>query len=350
MTKKKQRKPRKLSHEILGLLGVAFVISIFLFQLLNSISYIILDKIAQLYQEEIATEQLIHLDIVTYNVSLIGTVIFFILLFLFLLRDRLIYIRDITKGIHSLQNGQFEHKVPEEGNNELTQLAKSINYLSESQKELKEKEQKLKEEKEQFIRTMSHDIRTPLTSILAYSELMLEQTNTNKETVTQKQTTEYMELIHKKALQIKDMTDILLDGGKRNVVFYENGHLLMEQLLLDFESLLEDTFSLETDLSKCADFKGSFDIGELQRIFDNLASNIQKYADSQRNVSLKIWTDGSNLWIQQKNAKNTAETPAESFQMGLNSIRRIAHNYNGRVDIKQDEHTFEITIILSDIS
>ena len=62
--------------------------------------------------------------------------------------------------------------VPVEGNNELTQLAKSVNYLSQTQREVKQREQALSAEKEQFIRGLSHDIRTPLTSIMAYSELL----------------------------------------------------------------------------------------------------------------------------------------------------------------------------------
>ena len=360
MTDKKQRKARKLSHEILGLLGIVFVISVFLFQLLNIFAYIICNKVMMAKQIEPTDAQMDHLSTLTFNISLIGTVIFFTLLFLFLLGDRLTYIRDITKGIQILQSGQLDHQVPVEGNNELTQLARSINYLSESQKQIKEKEQRLKEEKEQFIRTMSHDIRTPLTSILAYSELVMSGQDSQVSALMpdayselsshDNKALEYMELIHKKALQIKDMTDILLDGGKRNVTFFENGHLLIEQLLADFEGILEDTFTLATDLSECSDFQGHFDIRELQRIFDNLISNIQKYADPAKPVFLKIYTNDSDICIQQKNTALPKNPQLESYQMGLNSIRRIAHNYDGRVDIRQHDDVFEITIVLSYIS
>lgn len=339
------RRSRKLSHQILGMLGIVFVISFFLFHLLNSLSYIVVNKISEQYPTLLTEIQLLHLDSLTFNLSLIGSVLFFALLFLFLLGDRLTYIRDITKGIQILQTGQLEHQVPIEGNNELTQLAKSINYLSQTQQEIKAKEKKLKEEKEQFIRTMSHDIRTPLTSVLAYTELLLAEPERSLE-----EQKEYLRLIQKKATQIKEMTDILLDGGKRNLESFKNGRLLMEQLAGDFEAALEDDFQLATDLSGCADFHGCFDIQELQRIFDNLISNIQKYADPNFPVILRLYIEDSAFVIQQSNSILSEKPQTESYQMGLNSIRRIAHNYSGQVDVSQNADTFCITITLSDIS
>ena len=62
-----------------------------------------------------------------------------------------------------------------EGNDELTKLAESINYLSESQNDIIRKEKEMKEKRELFIRSLSHDIRTPLTSIIAYSDFMIDK-------------------------------------------------------------------------------------------------------------------------------------------------------------------------------
>ena len=59
----------------------------------------------------------------------------------------------------------------------------SINYLAKSQRELKEKELALKEEKDAFIRTLSHDIRTPLTSVLAMSEYVAEKEDMTPEQI-----------------------------------------------------------------------------------------------------------------------------------------------------------------------
>jgi len=255
--------------------------------------------------------------------------------------------------------------MPLEGNNELTQLAETINYLSATEKQIREKERALQEEKEQFIRTLSHDIRTPLTSIMSYSELMLSQKShalnesalPNKPEKSQECTLlrekEQLELILKKAEQIKELTDILLDGGKRDPEFFEDARLLMEQLATEMEEALEgaaptDSCCFSTDFSKLQAFSGSFDVGELRRIFDNLTSNIMKYADLTRSVNLAIYLENQALVIRQENYKRVESAGIESHRVGLASIRHIAHNYGGTVRIRQDEAHFVIEIILSD--
>lgn len=85
-----------------------------------------------------------------------------------------------------------------EGNNELTQLAESINYLSVAQRQVKEKEKALNKEKESLIRTLSHDIRTSLTSIMSYSELLASQKNLSSDKLKV-----YFTLIQKRALRLK---------------------------------------------------------------------------------------------------------------------------------------------------
>ena len=343
MTSNRKKKGRKLSHEILGILGIVVVISLILFRLLLAASYVVVEKYL-LTQSSIPTEaEILELDNLGFNMSLLIAVIFFVILFLFLLGERLSYIRDITKGIDAMQAGQLDHEVVIEGNNELTKLAESINYLSATQRQIREKEQALKEEKEQLIRTLSHDIRTPLTSIMAYSELMLA-----KENCDAKEQKEYLELIQKKSQQIKELTDILLDGGKRNLEHFEDARLLMEQLAADFEATLEDDYQIEVDISQCDHFSGIFDVAELRRIFDNLISNIQKYADPAKATFLQICTSKDLLIIQQENQKVAQTKERESYQMGLNSIRRIAHNYGGTVEIQEDIASFQITITLSD--
>ena len=94
----------------------------------------------------------------------------FSILFLVMLGDQIAYIRKITVGIDALHFPDQSASIPLEGNNELTELAAAINDMSATQRQIREKERVLAQEKEQLIRTLSHDIRTPLTSILAYSD------------------------------------------------------------------------------------------------------------------------------------------------------------------------------------
>ena len=341
MINMKSNKRRKLSGEILGLLAVTLVLALILLQFLGIVARAMIDSFLFMRDIVLTEAQYVQLDDWVFHLSLLVSVAFFIILFLFLLGERLSYIREVLAGIDALRSGQEDYVVPLEGSNELTQLAEAVNYLSRTQREMKEQERMLNEEKEQFIRALSHDIRTPLTSIMAYSELL-----TGANTVDPQEQTRYLELIQHKAGQIKDMTDILLDGSKRNPEYFEDARLLIEQLTAEFEEMLEDGFSIEASLD-CPAFPGTFDVQELRRIFDNLVSNVQKYADPDRPVKISISLEGVQLLIRQENAVRERIAPADGYQIGLRSIQRIAQNYAGQVDVQKDDAAFAITITLS---
>ena len=342
MLTEKGRKRRKLSYEILGMFAVCFAVAVFLFLFLANFSVAVVESYCWDNDIILDDDQLYHLDSVVLSLSLLVSVVFFIILFLVLFGERLSYISTIINGVDKLRQGELDYRLPVEGNNELTQLAEEINYLSETEQIIKEKERRMKEEKEELVRTLSHDIRTPLTSIMSYTELLAA-----KEEFSETELKEYFELVNKKTLQIKNITEILLDGGKREVERFDDARLLFSQLAGEFEEVLEADFTLSLDVMSCEPFSGSFDVQELRRIFDNLISNVQKYADTAREVELTIYKNESDLIIRQKNAVKKVESKSEGYQLGLYSIRRIVQNYGGRVEIAQNEEEFEILITLS---
>lgn len=343
MSNNKTQPSRRLALEIIMIFAVCFILALLLYLFLSFFSVGIIEEYCfnnDIYLDE---DQLYHLDNTVFGVSFAVSAGFFVILFLALFGERLAYIRTIIDGIHALQRGEFGRKVELVGKNELTQLAEAVNYLSENERIIKEKEQKLKADREELVRNLSHDIRTPLTSIISYTELI-----SSGESSTQENQQEYYSLVLKKAKQIKDLTDILLDGGKREIAFFENARLLMEQLAGEFEEMLEDHFQIKADLSGLPPFSGSFDVKELQRIFDNLISNITKYADPSEPITLSLSLTGNGLVMVQGNTKKKEIAPSDSYGIGINSIRRIAQNYGGSAEIHQDENNFEITVTFSE--
>jgi len=337
LTDGKHHKRRKLVWEILGILVLTAAISLLLFGILRIFGIMIADRYLLHESTVLSDEELNILEGRIIVLSGAVSAVFFSFLFVFLTGERLSYIMEIIDGIEAMQNGSEDHIVPEEGNNELTQLAESINYLSAYRKRIRQKELKLNGEKELFIRSLSHDIRTPLTSIMAYSEYI--SSGGDK--------TEAAGLILKNAQKIKILTDILLDGGERSPELIENGKLLFTQLLSDLESELEDNFHIKCDLTDCGDFSGSFDIGELQRLTGNLISNIRKYADPAFPVEVAVSTDADAVILMQRNRIRKDQTPEESYKMGIDAMKRIAQNYFGSVVTSATEDTFEIRIMLS---
>ena len=339
MIKKKTAKRRALAHEILGLTGISALLALVLFLLLSGGATAALEE--YYFNTEIVMTELdwMELDQWVFGVSMVIAVCFFSILFLALLADRMAYIRTITRGIGALGQ-QGAEPLPLVGCNELTELAGAVNAVHQAQQQLRRQEQALAEEKEQFIRTLSHDIRTPLTSILAYSDYL------STAQLPPEAQREQLQLIRKKAEQIKDLTDLLLDGGKRNLEHFADARLLMEQLAAEFTEGLEEEFCVRTDLSGCPAFDAAFDVQELRRIFDNLSSNVQKYADPAQPVALDIRVEGAQLMICQRNAVTENAAPSDSYGLGIRSIRRIAQGYGGQVTAAQAAGSFAVTVSL----
>ena len=336
-----EKKNRKLSHEILGLIGIAAGISLILFLVLRLTASGVMEEYVFNHDILMTEFDWIALDHRVFMICAVLSCTSFSVLFLFLLKDRIAYIRKISDGIAALHDPAAVVSIPLEGSNELTALARSINEMSEVRQQLRNKEQALAAEKEQLVRSLSHDIRTPLTSILAYSELLTKQEEGEKK--------DQLNLIRSKAEQIRDLTAVLLDGTRRNPEQFDNGKLLMEQIAAEFEEELEELFSVTIRFDRCPAFSARLDVQELRRIFDNLASNVRKYADPTKPVTLGVEFDNATLLIRQTNTILARTEPAESYGIGLNSIRRIAQMYGGSVSVEENKGQFCIQIVLRDL-
>ena len=341
--KKKQMVSKRLSEEIFRIFGFTFLLAVVCFWVLNEMA----NRIVLRYYENsmlmISEYQLIDLQYWILGISMIAGIVLFIVLFLFLVGERLAYIHEIVKGIDALGRHEWDYEIPLKGENELTALAKRVNELSEEEQAFQEKERKMQEEKESLIRSLSHDIRTPLTSMMSYSEFMKQ-----KDVLTEEEIKAYMELVEQKSQQIKVLTDRLLEGGNRQVEYIENGKFLMEQLADEWACELEESFKLEVSLEDCPEFSGEFDIQELRRVFDNLSSNIGKYADEDFPVILRVMEKEDRVCICQSNKCKNLTMPVESTKIGIESIRRIVEHYGGSVTVLQSDGDFSIEILLAE--
>lgn len=345
--KKQEKKKfdRKLSKEILGIFARTLLIAVISFLILNEAANRLVLHYAETEMLQITEYQLIDIQYGILGISFLAGVLLFLVLFLALVGERMAYIGDIVKGIDALRRHDWEHEIPLRGDNELAELAFFINRFSKEEQDFREREKRIQEEKITLIRSLSHDIRTPLTSLLSYSEFMKQ-----KENLTTEEMKKYMDLVEQKSHQMKVLTDQLLDGGKRQTEGIEDGRFLMEQLVDEWATELEEDYSLEISLKECPDFSGEFDVQELRRIFDNLASNIRKYAEASAPVLMHVIKKEERLCIVQSNACKQETEEVESTGIGIASIRKIAEQYGGMVTVFHTEQNFSVEIILCKIN
>lgn len=342
-TTQKTAKPRRLSFVILEYLLICALISVFTFFFLYSTSVSIGESYLLRRGLSLNEIQDMTFHIWIKSVCTIVCILIFIVLFLFLLGQRLVYLLTIIQGIDSLRLGQDNRQIPLVGNDDLTVLAESINFLSASRRELDRREQAVQEERENWIRALLHDIRTPLTSLLSYTELMTEKT-----VVSPEEFKAYTGLVYQKADLINELTTRLMENREGSWEHIEDFHFLAEQLTQEWEEILESRFICKTNLSECEAISGYIDIFSLRRIMDNLASNIEKYADPDHPVALDVCTHEQTLVFIQTNKKKPLESvTASSHLIGLESVRRICSLYQGSVEISEETNKFCIRITLN---
>ena len=320
---RRTEKGRRLAGEILEFLAISLLISVFVFCFIYFTASSIADTYLMGRGIALNEEQSAVFDVWLGSICLIAVSLIFICLFLFLLGQRLAYLKTIIQGIKELEANEMNCRIPLEGEDELTRLAESIHYLAASQRE----------------RSLSHDIRTPLTSMLSYAEFLRGKEMTAQEMEA------FLDLVEGKAGQIRELTKQLVEweGGIREEV--EDIRILAEQLVVEWEEILEERFLLRIDLNGCGHLGGKLDIYGLRRVLDNLASNVEKYADPEKEVELTIWTEGKSLCLLQRNGIVQRQTfVGDSHRLGLENMRRVAGE--GGVQVRRAEGQFEIQVEL----
>ncbi|MDR1875165.1 MAG: HAMP domain-containing histidine kinase, partial [Synergistaceae bacterium] len=272
------------------------------------------------------------LRFVSWAVSLLLAFDVFLVSLVFVLKKKLDYIQRIERGISVLESGDLDHVIPVEGADEPARLAASINLLSRSIQDRISSEQKALSANREIIGDLSHDIRTPLTVGMGYLTLLLE-----KEDLSERERREYLALALKKAEQIKERTRALLDFATLT-----SGQLPVHRTVVDVRTMVDQLkeelsalakLRVEDGLPEGATLCG--DVGLLERLFDNLLSNLQKHGDTTRPVIFRARLRDGGVLLETENA--IAGRPrAESSSLGLKICACILELHGGRLETERD--------------
>lgn len=276
-----------------------------------------------------------------------GAIVFILLLFA-LIHRKIRYVNQLEQDLKVLGGGNLEYPITIKGRDELTSLAAGIEALKNGI--LEEQQMKAEAEKAnmELVTAMSHDLRTPLTSLIGYLELLNMHRYEDEE-----QLKKYLEYCRKKAFQMKKVSDRLFEYF---LVYGREEKGLQLQKIPSVE-LAEDLCNGQffdwqdhggTIRCQIGNLEGFVQVDSeyMQRVMDNLISNLKKYGDPQFPLEIEAKEQLDMLHIQVTNHIRDRKDHPESTQIGLKTCRKIMENHGGSFTWKQEKDEFMITITL----
>jgi signal transduction histidine kinase len=132
----------------------------------------------------------------------------------------------IKEGVERIKDGDIHHSIDVGGKGEFARLAANINSITDGLKKAVDSELKSERLKTELITNVSHDIRTPLTSIITYVDLLKNENDPSK-------AGEYIEVLDQKSKRLKMLTDDLFEAAKAS-----SGNIPVQLDRIDIVSLI----------------------------------------------------------------------------------------------------------------
>ena len=261
----------------------------------------------------------------------------FLAVFLLGCRRIVRYICLLSQEVQVMENGDFSRPVTVQGSDELAALASCLDSMRVT----------LAQQRQELITQMSHDLRTPLTTLLLYTEIVA-----GGKYHSQAQLEEYLGKIDTKARQIKQLSDNLFEYAlvTRDTVVALDGPApfsqIFEEPLAEFADQLDQRgFGCLLDLGE-EDVRLQVYRPYIRRIFDNIASNIFKYADPAHPVLVSFVREGEKAGLAFANVPLPPDTGgAESTKVGLISVQTMMEKMQAEVEVSQTARQYCITLL-----
>ena len=239
--------------------------------------------------------------------------------------------------------GDLDGPITVDGVDEIATLAADIDSMRDAIIERMGNEKRAWEANSELITAMSHDIRTPMTSLIGYLGLL-----NSPESISDEERRRYLEAAYGKSLALKELTDelfkyFLVFGRSELELQLEDFdiHMLLMQLLGEAEFDLKDFGFNVQSIDRLEDgYLLKTDAGMLKRVLDNQVSNIKKYADRNRPVVFLTELRNGQVSVTLSNGVSGRGSGTESTKIGLRTCEKILDALGGSFRILRDESHF----------
>lgn len=287
-------------------------------------------------------------------------------IFIFIMR-KAGYLNKVLKHTEELAAGNLGADIPVKGKSAIAKHAANINDLRNKVNVSHKEQAKSERLKTELITNVSHDLRTPLTSIITYTELL------KTPDLAQEDRDSYIEILDRKSKRLKVLIDDLFEATKM-----ASGNIELQKEKVDLNQLLQQALaehneelsqsSLQMRVSQPEHPVYAFVDGQkLWRVFDNLIGNILKYALENTRVYISVKEEQNRVVLTFKNItkyelgedlnelferfkRGDQSRHTEGSGLGLAIAKSIVDLHDGSLDIEVDGDLFKVTVILEKLT
>jgi signal transduction histidine kinase len=277
------------------------------------------------------------------------------------------YLNKVLKHTEELAAGNLGADIPVKGKSAIAKHAANINDLRNTVKVSHKEQAKSERLKTELITNVSHDLRTPLTSIITYTELL------KTPDLAPEDRDSYLEILDRKSKRLKVLIDDLFEATKMasgNIELHKEKvdlNQLLQQALAEYNDALSQS-TLQLRISQPEHPVYAFVDGQkLWRVFDNLIGNILKYALENTRVYVSVKEEQERVVLTFKNItkyelgedlnelferfkRGDQSRHTEGSGLGLAIAKSIVDLHEGSLDIEVDGDLFKVTVILEKLN
>ncbi len=261
------------------------------------------------------------------------------------MKENVAYIQCLEKEVDAIKRGSLQEAVTVKGRDELGQLAYGLDQMRRQLYEKGEMEKELRAAQEKLVLGMSHDLRTPLTGLLAYMEVIKKQEREGR------LSREYIDKAYGKILQIKHLSDQMFE-----YFFIDSRQGAVLESLEDISSAFGDYLSELCAMLECCGFCVNaeslrwepvfvrFSTDYLGRIINNVFSNIERYGDKQKQVKIWLIYEPYRAGIAIQNSMAAPGQYVEGTGIGIKNIALMMEQMGGTAEVDLQEGYYRIVL------
>ncbi len=292
-------------------------------------------------------------------------ILLFIFLFLLLTYGRVKYIDTLSQGLMEISKGVLDHVVAIKGKDELSVLGENINYMAQALKKMKEREKQAEQNRDMLIVNVSHDLRTPLTSIIGYVKLIKEKY------IEKDEISKYIDILDYKSQNLEERINDLFEYTKLTSCDIE-----LEKMEISLNEFMRQI--VEGIMPVCSqnnlnilleqpeeELYVNIDPVKMVRVFENIVINAVRYSNKPSDITIKVSKqqpgaivsiknegkpikkeDYSKIFDRSYRTDGARNSQTGGSGLGLSIAKSIVELHKGNIWVESEENKVILYVLL----